>query len=70
MRAGEWCPDHGNSYDDCSFKHVQPVPRSRLRLIMADDPLVCAGCAAAAPVGTEGWKRTDADWCPKCAWLA
>lgn len=32
--------------------------------------LVCSGCGAIAPVGTKGWKTTDAHWCPKCSWLA
>ena len=34
------------------------------------DLWVCSGCGATAPVDTEGWKTTDAHWCPKCNWLA
>lgn len=34
-----------------------------------EDEMTCS-CGATAPVGTEGWRSTDADWCPKCAWLA
>lgn len=34
------------------------------------DLWACSGCGATAPVGTEGWKTTDAHWCPKCIWLA
>jgi hypothetical protein len=33
----------------------------------ACDRLVCS-CGATAEPGTPGWRRTDADWCPRCAW--
>jgi len=36
--------------------------------------LVCAGCGATTDKASidrrEGWRLTDATWCPKCAWLA
>lgn len=34
------------------------------------DMWVCGGCGSIAPAWTEGWRHTDAPWCPKCAWLA
>jgi hypothetical protein len=27
-RAGEWCPEHGNGYDDCSFIHGEEARKA------------------------------------------
>jgi hypothetical protein len=32
--------------------------------------MMCGGCGVEAKPGAEGWRRADAPWCPKCAWLA
>lgn len=31
---------------------------------------ICAGCGRAQLDGEQGWRMTDAAWCPDCAWLA
>jgi hypothetical protein len=36
---------------------------------IGDDEFSCAGCGA-TPGSRDGWRFTDAAWCPKCAWLA
>ena len=36
-----------------------------------EEPIVCAGCGATTTKDArEGWRITDAAWCPKCVWLA
>lgn len=48
--------------------HGGPVPDST----PVAPPLIitCSGCSRSTELGTEGWRRTDAYWCPDCVWLA
>jgi len=55
------CPDHG--IPDCS-----PLLNGCSRVIEMHRQ-VCAGCGQSKD-DREGWRSTDALWCPKCAWLA
>lgn len=34
------------------------------------ETIVCGGCGTTTVGRQEGWRFTDAPWCPKCAWLA
>jgi hypothetical protein len=36
----------------------------------AETNAACAGCGVERPTEDQGWRVTDAAWCPKCAWLA
>jgi predicted RNA-binding Zn-ribbon protein involved in translation (DUF1610 family) len=53
-------------YDPC------PIPPGQGMQPTADtgDLWVCGGCGITAPRNAEGWRHTDAPWCPKCGWLA
>lgn len=35
-----------------------------------DQTMTCGGCGIEDERGAEGWRHTDAPWCPRCAWLA
>lgn len=61
MRAGDWCPEHGNGYDDCSFLHRPAMPPSRLRYLGSefDESEHGTDCLCPEPTCRE-WIETNA----------